>query len=44
MKYDGGLKSTYDDVISAVDNYFDQWDPSTATPIVEVCRLLGELC
>ena len=33
------LKSSYDDVISAVDEFFDQWDPSTATPMKEVHRL-----
>ena len=32
--YKGGLKSSYDEVISAVDGlFFYQWDPSTATPI-----------
>ena len=25
------LKSLYDDIISAVDDFFDQWNPSTAT-------------
>ena len=34
--YEGGLKNPYE-VISAVDDFFDQWDQSTATPIEEVC-------
>ena len=29
-------KSSYDDVQSAVDDCFDQWDPSIATPMEEV--------
>ena len=29
--YESRVKSSYDDVISAVDNFFDLWDPSTAT-------------
>ena len=29
----------FDDVISAVDNFFDQQDPSMATAIEEVCEL-----
>ena len=24
--YKGGLKSSYDDVLSVVDDFFDQWD------------------
>ena len=31
--YSGGLKSAYDDVISTTDDFFDQWDLSTATPM-----------
>ena len=31
--YEGGLKSLYNDVISAVENTFYKWDPSTATPM-----------
>ena len=27
-----------------VDDFFDQWDPSTATPMEEVCGLQGGLC
>ena len=34
--YEGGMKSSYDDVISAVDDCYDQWDPSTVTPTEEV--------
>ena len=29
--YKDELKSLYDDIISVVDDVFDQWDPSTAT-------------
>ena len=36
--YKGGLKSSCDDVISAVDDFFDQWDPSTAMRMEEVYR------
>ena len=32
-------EGSYDDVISAVDDLFDQWDPSTATLMEEVCGL-----
>ena len=35
--YKGKLKSLYDDVISTVYNFFDQWDQSTAATIEEVC-------
>ena len=31
------LKSSCIDFISAVDNFFDRRDPSTATSIEEVC-------
>ena len=34
----GELKSLYDDIISAVDDFFDQWDLSTATPMKEECE------
>ena len=36
MRVDSRLKSSYDDVISVVDDFFDQWDPSTATSMEEV--------
>ena len=34
--YEGRLKSSYhdDDLISIVDDFLDQWDPSTATEII----------
>ena len=31
------VKSSFDDIISAAANFFDQWDPSTASSIKEVC-------
>ena len=31
------LKISYDDVISTVNDFFDQLDPSTKKPIGEVC-------
>ena len=34
--YEGRLKSLYDDVISAVDDFFYQWDPSSATLMEKV--------
>ena len=34
--YKSGLKSSYDDIISAVDDIFDQWYPSTSTLMEEV--------
>ena len=33
------LKSLYEDVIFPVDDFFDQWDPSAATSIEEICDL-----
>ena len=41
--YKGGLKSLYDNVISVVDDFFDQWDPSAATQIKVVCGLQGKI-
>ena len=38
------LKTSYDDVISAVDDFFEQWNPSTATPIEEECVPQGAIC
>ena len=35
----GGLKNSSGQVIYAVDDIFDQWYPSTATLIEEVCWL-----
>ena len=37
-------ESLYDDSISGVDDLFYQWDPSTATPIEEMCRPPEGLC
>ena len=34
--YKGGLKRSYTDVMSAVDDFFDQWNPNTATMIKEM--------
>ena len=36
------LKSSYDD-ISLVDDFFEQWDSSTATRMEEVCGLQRRL-
>ena len=36
FEYEARLKSSYDDIISAIDDFFDQWDQSTATPIEKV--------
>ena len=41
---ESGQKSSYDDVIPAVDDFFYQWDLSNATPIEEVCGPQKELC
>ena len=37
VMYKGRLESSYDDIIPAVDDFFDQKDPSTATLMEEVC-------
>ena len=37
LHIEGGLKSSYGDIISAVADFFDQWDQSTATLKVDVC-------
>ena len=42
--YAGGLKSSYEDVISAADDLLDQWDPKTARPMEEVCGPQERLC
>ena len=39
-----GQKISYNDIISAVDDFFDERDPSTATLMEEVCGLQGRLC
>ena len=36
------LKSLYDDVRSAVIEFFYQWDPSNVAPIEEVCDRNGD--
>ena len=33
------LKSSLANIISAVDEFFEQWDPSTGTQMEEVCGL-----
>ena len=35
-------KSLYDDVIFAVDDFFDQWDPNTSTKTEEMCGMYGD--
>ena len=35
IMYKGGLKSSH--VISAIDTFFEQWDPSIATLMEDVC-------
>ena len=40
---EGPLKSSYNDVISPVDFFFNQWDPSTAILMEEVSRLQERL-
>ena len=42
--FESGLKSSYDDVISAVDDFFDQSDASTAMLMEEVCGMKRGLC
>ena len=36
-------ESSQADIISAVDQFFDQQDPSTATPMEEVWELCGKM-
>ena len=36
------MKSSYDDVRAVVDDIFDQWNPSTATPMEEVSGSQGD--
>ena len=38
------LNDLHDDVMSADDDSFYQWDPKTATPMEEMCRLQERLC
>ena len=44
MNMEGVQKSLYDDIISFVDDFFVQRDPSTATLMEEISGLQGELC
>ena len=37
------LKSSYNDVISAVNNFLYQWDPRTVMWMEEMCGPQGEL-
>ena len=39
MNYAGGLKSSYEDIIPAGDEFFDQQHPSTGTLIKEMYGL-----
>ena len=41
---EGRLKSSYDDLISPVEDFFDQWAKNTVTSMEEMCRLQGGLC
>ena len=41
-KYEGGLKRSSDEVISAVKYFFDQWDSSTETLMEQVYGPKGE--
>ena len=42
--FEDGLKSSYDDVISSIDDFFDQQYPITPKPMEEVYGLQGGLC
>ena len=42
--FDGGMKSSFDVFISAVDDFTDRWDPNNATPMEELCGRQGGLC
>ena len=41
--HEGGLKCSDNEVISAIDNLFDQWDLNTAILMEEMCELEGGL-
>ena len=41
VTYEDGLKSSYGHVVSTVDDFFNQWVSSTATPMEGVCRPLN---
>ena len=38
------MKSSSDDIIYAVDDFFDQWDPNTAIPMEKMCGPQQGLC
>ena len=38
-RYEVWRKSSLADIISVVDDFFDQWDPHTTTPMGEVYAL-----
>ena len=40
----GGPKISYYDISAVDDFFFNQWDPSTATSMEEMCELKGGLC
>ena len=39
--YKDWLKSSLADIITAVDFFFDQWNPSTAAPMEKECESWG---
>ena len=41
---EGELKRSNDDIISTVYVFLDQWDPSRAIQMEEMCWLEGSLC
>ena len=41
---EGRLNSSYDNIIFVLDNLFDQWNLSTATPIEKVSKLQEIVC
>ena len=43
-KYEDEMKSSYNDIISSADDFFDKWDPNTTTPKEVLSRLQGGLC
>ena len=45
MHKGGKLKSSYDDIISAIDDFFFvEWNPSNATLMKEMCGMQEGLC
>ena len=39
----GGMRNSYDDICT-VEDFFDRWNPSTATLMEEMCGTQEELC